>query len=95
MLLPFPLRFVGGVPRNVRQFTTDNLRHVKTRPNRSFLYVPCSSNRMLQKSLGVNAVDGKAVTTAISDTVIYDLEDSVAPTDKEKARGQLVAFLKV
>ncbi|ETW81540.1 hypothetical protein HETIRDRAFT_439944 [Heterobasidion irregulare TC 32-1] len=51
---------------------------------RSYLYVPASSERMLQKSL---------VTK--SDTIIYDLEDSVAPSeaDKSSARERLVNFL--
>ncbi|KZV61508.1 beta subunit of citrate lyase [Peniophora sp. CONT] len=51
---------------------------------RSYLYVPCSSDRMLQKSVSTGA-----------DTVIYDLEDSVAPSEKDKAaaRGKLAEFL--
>lgn len=48
--------------------------------------MPASSERMLQKSL---------VTK--SDTIIYDLEDSVAPSeaDKSSARERLVNFLTV
>lgn len=51
---------------------------------RSYLYVPASSDRMLQKSL---------VTS--SDVIIYDLEDSVAPSDEGKndARERLMEFL--
>ncbi|EIM85863.1 citrate lyase beta subunit [Stereum hirsutum FP-91666 SS1] len=51
---------------------------------RSYLYVPSSSDRTLQKSL---------VTP--SDVIIYDLEDSVAPSeaDKTSARKRLKAFL--
>ncbi|VDB84634.1 unnamed protein product [Peniophora sp. CBMAI 1063] len=51
---------------------------------RSYLYVPCSSDRMLQKSVSTGA-----------DTIIYDLEDSVAPSEKDKsaARGKLADFL--
>ncbi|TDL23176.1 citrate lyase beta subunit [Rickenella mellea] len=54
----------------------------QTTLRRSYLYVPSSSERMLQKSL----VSG-------SDTIIYDLEDSVAPSQKETARKGLVQFL--
>ncbi len=46
--------------------------------------VPSSSERMLQKSLQTR-----------SDTIIYDLEDSVAPSQKETARKNLLNFLKV
>ncbi|KAN0123486.1 citrate lyase [Russula decolorans] len=51
---------------------------------RSYLYVPASSDRMLQKSL---------VTS--SDVIIYDLEDSVAPSEggKNDARERLMEFL--
>ncbi|KAI3603037.1 citrate lyase subunit beta [Moniliophthora roreri] len=51
---------------------------------RSYLYVPSSSDRMLEKSTSVN-----------SDVIIYDLEDSVAPSAKDKAnaRDKLKAFL--
>jgi len=51
---------------------------------RSYLYVPASSERMLQKSL---------VTP--SDVIIYDLEDSVAPSEEGKtlARERLTEFL--
>ena len=46
--------------------------------------VPCSSDRMLQKSPSTS-----------TDTIIYDLEDSVAPSEKDKtsAREKLVQFL--
>lgn len=46
--------------------------------------VPCSSERMLNKSLSTN-----------SDVIIYDLEDSVAPESKPQARKALKAFLNV
>ncbi|KAJ7644283.1 citrate lyase beta subunit [Roridomyces roridus] len=51
---------------------------------RSYLYVPSSLDKMLNKSLVSN-----------SDMLIYDLEDSVppAPTDKAAARSRLSAFL--
>lgn len=51
---------------------------------RSYLYVPCSSLRMLEKSLSTD-----------SDVIVYDLEDSVAPKDKEYARQSLVDLLRV
>ncbi|KAJ6512082.1 citrate lyase beta subunit [Mycena vitilis] len=51
---------------------------------RSYLYVPSSSDRMLEKSLSSD-----------SDMVIYDLEDSVPPSaaDKTSSRARLSAFL--
>ncbi|PBK97676.1 citrate lyase beta subunit [Armillaria gallica] len=49
---------------------------------RSYLYVPSSSSRMLEKSFTVN-----------SDMIIYDLEDSVSPKDKTAARNRLQSFL--
>ncbi|KAF8208744.1 Pyruvate/Phosphoenolpyruvate kinase-like domain-containing protein [Mycena galopus ATCC 62051] len=51
---------------------------------RSYLYIPSSSDRMLQKSL-----------TTSSDMIIYDLEDSVPPSaaDKTASRARLSAFL--
>ncbi|EJC97995.1 beta subunit of citrate lyase [Fomitiporia mediterranea MF3/22] len=51
------------------------------RPRRSYLYVPCSSERMLNKSLETP-----------SDVIIYDLEDSVAPDAKAGARTALGKF---
>jgi len=59
--------------------------HPEANPlRRSYLYVPASSDRMLQKSLAIE-----------SDVFIYDLEDSVAPseTGKSEARERLVEFL--
>jgi len=54
--------------------------------HRSYLYVPCSSERKLQKSLLTE-----------SDVLIYDLEDSIspAPEDKAAARMRLKEFLLV
>ncbi|KAJ6584766.1 Pyruvate/Phosphoenolpyruvate kinase-like domain-containing protein [Mycena capillaripes] len=51
---------------------------------RSYLYVPSSSDRMLEKSLSTP-----------SDIIIYDLEDSVPPSaaDKTSSRARLSAFL--
>lgn len=51
---------------------------------RSYLYVPSSSERMLEKSRHLD-----------SDILIYDLEDSVAPNAKQSARTSLVHFLSV
>jgi len=53
---------------------------------RSYLYVPCSSERKLQKSLQTE-----------SDVLIYDLEDSISPVpeDKTVARMRLKEFLLV
>jgi citrate lyase subunit beta/citryl-CoA lyase len=50
------------------------------RPRRSALYVPGSNARALEKAPGLAA-----------DAVILDLEDAVAPAQKEAARGQVVA----
>ena len=49
---------------------------------RSLLYVPASSEKMLNKA-----------RTISSDAVILDLEDSVSPEEKEKARKNVVAYL--
>lgn len=51
-------------------------------PHRSVLFVPAINQRALEKTLTLNA-----------DAIIYDLEDSVAPEMKEKAREQLHAHL--
>ncbi|KAJ7505495.1 Pyruvate/Phosphoenolpyruvate kinase-like domain-containing protein [Mycena galericulata] len=62
--------------------TSSNPSSVSLR--RSYLYVPSSSDKMLQKSLSTN-----------SDIIIYDLEDSVPPSaaDKAASRARLAAFL--
>ncbi|KAI1806464.1 beta subunit of citrate lyase [Daldinia bambusicola] len=52
--------------------------HVTNYLRRAMLYVPASSPHMLAKSLGFTC-----------DTVIYDLEDSVAPLAKADARAAL------
>lgn len=49
---------------------------------RSFLFVPGDSDRKLEKSLGTDA-----------HALIVDLEDAVAPENKEAARGLTRAFL--
>lgn len=50
---------------------------------RALLYVPSSSPKFLDKSLGLKV-----------DTVCYDLEDSVTPTKKDEARTNLRQFLE-
>ncbi|MFT4103472.1 MAG: CoA ester lyase [Burkholderiaceae bacterium] len=49
------------------------------RPRRSAMYVPAINQRAIDKSRQLDM-----------DTVIYDLEDAVAPDKKEQARTQLV-----
>ncbi len=55
---------------------------VRTRLHRSELAVPGSSTRMLEKAPGAGA-----------DVVFLDLEDAVAPDDKEQARENVIAAL--
>jgi citrate lyase subunit beta/citryl-CoA lyase len=50
---------------------------------RSYLFVPGDSPRKLDKAIQAGA-----------DALIADLEDSVAPSEKEKARGVTAAFLR-
>lgn len=52
------------------------------RPRRSVLYVPASSERALAK-----------IASLACDSVILDLEDAVAPSEKPAARERLKAFL--
>ncbi|WP_054709858.1 CoA ester lyase [Bacillus sp. JCM 19041] len=54
----------------------------ENRKSRSLLFVPAKSENWLLKGLASNA-----------DHVIFDLEDSIALTDKERARSMLVDFL--
>lgn len=70
--------------RCTKTFTT--VTNPGARLSRSYLYVPASSDRMLEKSISSN-----------SDVIIYDLEDSVAPSpnDKGDARVRLKKFLEV
>ena len=51
----------------------------KIRPRRCQLSVPASSKKMIEKAASIK-VDG----------VILDLEDSVAPDQKESARHQII-----
>ena len=53
------------------------------RPRRSCHAVPGSSERFLAKAAGLDA-----------DEVFLDLEDAVAPSEKERARGMVIAALR-
>lgn len=53
------------------------------KPRRSVLYMPGSNARALEKAKTLNA-----------DTLVLDLEDAVAPDQKQAAREQVVAALK-
>ena len=53
------------------------------RPRRSILYMPGSNPRALEKAKTLNA-----------DALVLDLEDAVAPEQKESAREQVVAAVK-
>ncbi|KIK59391.1 hypothetical protein GYMLUDRAFT_44737 [Collybiopsis luxurians FD-317 M1] len=56
---------------------------------RSYLYVPSSSSKLLEKTLSFTP-------SSSPDVIIYDLEDSVSPKkeDKEGARDRLRGFLQ-
>lgn len=49
---------------------------------RSWIFVPGSRQRMIDKALGFNA-----------DAIMFDIEDGVAPSEKETARRQIAAAL--
>ena len=53
-----------------------------TRPYRSALYIPGSRDRALEKARGLPV-----------DAILFDLEDAVAPDEKETARATLAAAL--
>lgn len=53
------------------------------RPRRSALYMPGSNARALEKARSLD-----------TDVVIFDLEDAVAPSQKEIARAQVLAAIK-
>ncbi|MGB5725030.1 MAG: CoA ester lyase [Parasphingorhabdus sp.] len=55
----------------------------KFRPRRSCLYMPASNKRALEKA-----------KTLPADTIIFDLEDAVAPDAKEEARKNACAALR-
>ncbi|MFS8542446.1 MAG: aldolase/citrate lyase family protein, partial [Limnochordales bacterium] len=50
---------------------------------RSYLISPASDTHKMEKALGSGA-----------DAVIFDLEDGVAPSQKDAARANLVRFLE-
>ena len=52
------------------------------RPSRSALFVPAANARALEKSSGL-----------LADVLIFDLEDSVAPSQKQESRERLRAHL--
>jgi citrate lyase subunit beta/citryl-CoA lyase len=56
---------------------------IKFRPRRSCLYMPASNSRALEKAKSLPA-----------DTIIFDLEDAVAPDAKAEARGNACAALR-
>jgi citrate lyase subunit beta/citryl-CoA lyase len=49
---------------------------------RSWIFVPGSRQRMIDKALGFNA-----------DAIMFDIEDGVAPSEKETARSQIASML--
>lgn len=53
------------------------------RPRRSVLYMPGSNGRALEKAKAIGA-----------DALIFDLEDAVAPEQKELARAQVAGIIK-
>lgn len=59
------------------------MTQIKFRPRRSCLYMPASNERALEKA-----------KTLAADTIIFDLEDAVAPDAKEAAREQACAALQ-
>ena len=58
----------------------ESLDQASARPRRSLLYMPASNARALEKARSLPA-----------DGVIFDLEDAVAPAEKERAREQAAA----
>ncbi|CUJ03056.1 HpcH/HpaI aldolase/citrate lyase family protein [Cognatishimia activa] len=54
----------------------------RARPYRSVLYIPASNTRAMEKA-----------KTLPIDAIIFDLEDAVAPAEKENARGLLAEAL--
>ena len=58
------------------------MNHAKFRPRRSCLYMPASNERALEKAKALPA-----------DTIIFDLEDAVAPDAKDKARSNACAAI--
>lgn len=79
-------RSINLVWSQVRGLDTKSDKGCSNTLHRSYLYVPTSSDRMLEKSISSG-----------SDVIIYDLEDSVSPAPSEKvaARMRLEKFLEV
>ena len=59
------------------------MTQINSRPRRSCLYMPASNTRALEKA-----------RTLAADTIIFDLEDAVAPDAKEEARTNACAALQ-
>ncbi|KAK0244206.1 citrate lyase beta subunit [Armillaria nabsnona] len=78
----FSIRALRNVSKTTSARYLSTGATASTSLRRSYLYVPSSSSRMLEKSFTVN-----------SDMIIYDLEDSVSPKDKITARNRLQSFL--
>ncbi|KAF8195490.1 Pyruvate/Phosphoenolpyruvate kinase-like domain-containing protein [Pholiota molesta] len=81
-------RHIQCINKTNRSWARNLSTPLTTKPTsltRSYLYVPTSSDRMLEKSISTG-----------SDVIIYDLEDSVspAPEDKLTARTRLKKFLE-
>ncbi|MEM9783943.1 MAG: aldolase/citrate lyase family protein, partial [Pseudomonadota bacterium] len=55
---------------------------IPARPRRSALYLPASKARALEKA-----------RTLAADVLIFDLEDAVAPDEKESARSALASAI--
>lgn len=70
-----------GAPQQFRYTTL--MTDTKFRPRRSCLYMPASNKRALEKA--------KSLPT---DTIIFDLEDAVAPDAKDDARENACAALR-
>eukprot|EP01035_Chromulina_nebulosa_P003145 gene3145-4280_t len=89
-------RIRGGFPQACAVFvqsgrqlaSTNHRRHRSAmttepyRPRRSVLYVPASNDKALAK-----------IAQLSCDAVIIDLEDAVAPDDKEQARRNIIAAI--
>ena len=63
--------------------SAEKTKQSTTKPRRSALYIPGSNDRALEK---VKSLD--------VDSIIFDLEDSIAPEQKEMARINLTKFLQ-
>ena len=72
-----------GLRRRPVSRSTARMTPTKTRLHRSELCVPGSNVRMLEKAPGLGA-----------DVVMLDLEDAVAPDDKEQARLNIIDALR-